>query len=310
MSSFGKELCTSEASHHTTEETCNVIIFGETGAGKSSLINLVTKKHTAPTSCDATGCTTTTNMYDVSMQNNFLKVKLFDTPGLDEGSEGAVPDKEAQQVLKKLLRSLRDDVHLLMYCVRGVRARRALYRNYNFIRSQVKERVPIVLIVTCLEDQEPDMEDWWKNNGQFISDFGMTFAGHACVTTVTIDEDAGNRLKRRHDQSYHAVCRLIEQCRLNGGQRPLLDAAERQHNTIRQVPLKMAVSRSKIILAEEPVASDSSPANVREIIATSPDQQRRTLRRKDTINDFKEYNTTNRYVVGCSLYCIDKQEQA
>jgi hypothetical protein len=28
---------------------------------------------------------------------------------------------------------------------------------------------------------------------------------------------------------------------LNGGQRPLLDAAERQHNTIRQVPLKMAV---------------------------------------------------------------------
>jgi hypothetical protein len=131
-----------------------------------------------------------------------------------------------------------------MYCVRGVRARRALYRNYNFIRSQVKDQVPIVLIVTGLENQEPDMEDWWKINGQLVSDFGMTFAGHACVTTVTVDEDAENRLKRRHDQSYHAVCRLIEQYRSNGGQRSLLDAAERQHNTIRQVPLTMAVRYS------------------------------------------------------------------
>jgi hypothetical protein len=107
----------------------------------------------------------------------------------------------------------------------------------------------------------------------------------------------------------------------------LFDAGERQHNTIRQVPVKMAVrysgfsyslcrilptliSRGKVILNKESVASDSSPANIRETAATSPDQQRRTLRHKDTINDFKVYDTTNRYVVGCSLYSIDKQEQA
>jgi GTP-binding protein EngB required for normal cell division len=70
----------SEASHHT-EETCNIIVFGETGIGKSSLINLLTKKHTAPTSYESTGCTTTINMYEFLMLNNLLKVKLFDTPG-------------------------------------------------------------------------------------------------------------------------------------------------------------------------------------------------------------------------------------
>jgi small GTP-binding protein len=62
----------------------NVVIFGETGAGKSSLINLVTKKHTALTSCDSTGCTIQTSEYDFSIgsiQSNPLKVKLFDTPG-------------------------------------------------------------------------------------------------------------------------------------------------------------------------------------------------------------------------------------
>ncbi|KAG1844177.1 P-loop containing nucleoside triphosphate hydrolase protein [Suillus subalutaceus] len=296
-SSVGGGPCiTSEASHHT-EETCNVVIFGETGAGKSSLINLVTKKHTAPTSNDTTGCTTQTNGYDLSIESipsNLLKVKLFDTPGLDEGSEGAVPDKEAQQVLKKLLRSLRDDVHLLMYCVRGVRARKALYRNYNLIRSEVKGRVPIVLVVTCLEEQEPDMEDWWKNNERILSDFGMTFDGHACVTTMTIQEDAGNRLKRRHDQSYNVVCQLIEQCRLKGVQRPLLVAGERQHGTIQQVPPKMAASRKNIVFTEEIMASNGSPANVREVAATSPDHRRRSLRRKDTIDDLKVLNTTKR----------------
>jgi small GTP-binding protein len=73
----------SEASHRT-EETCNIVVFGETGAGKSSLINLVTKEHTALTSCDTMGCTTQTNVYDLSIestQSSLLKVKLFDTPG-------------------------------------------------------------------------------------------------------------------------------------------------------------------------------------------------------------------------------------
>jgi tRNA U34 5-carboxymethylaminomethyl modifying GTPase MnmE/TrmE len=69
----------SASSHHT--DTCNVVVFGETGAGKSSLINLVAGSQTALTSRDAMGCTTETNVYDVLIQNETLKVKLFDTVG-------------------------------------------------------------------------------------------------------------------------------------------------------------------------------------------------------------------------------------
>ncbi|KAG2113737.1 P-loop containing nucleoside triphosphate hydrolase protein [Suillus discolor] len=299
MSSVGREQCTSEASHDT-KETCNVVIFGETGAGKSSLINLIAGTQRALTSCDAMGCTAETNTYDISIQNETLKVTFVDTVGLDEGSEGTVPDKEAQQVLKKLIQNFRDDVHLLMYCVRGVRARKALYRNYNFVRSQVKERVPIVLVVTCLEDREPEMEDWWKDNERLISDFGMSFAGHACVTTVTIDDNVGNRLKQRHNQSYLAVCQLIEQCRRKGHQRPLLGAGERQQYTIQQVPPKMAArysvfsfsschilptfrNRNSIVLTGESVASNGSPANVKEIAAMYADQQFNTTNRRKVI---------------------------
>jgi len=70
-----------EASHRTY--ACNVVIFGETGVGKSSLVNLIARTQKARTSPDALGCTTKTEVYDVLIQNNFktLKVKLFDTAG-------------------------------------------------------------------------------------------------------------------------------------------------------------------------------------------------------------------------------------
>ncbi|KAG1800513.1 P-loop containing nucleoside triphosphate hydrolase protein, partial [Suillus variegatus] len=159
----------------------NVVIFGETGAGKSSLVNLVAGTQTALTSCDAMGCATESNVHDVLIQNETfkLKVKLFDTVGQ------CIPDRDARRILKKLLRDLmkQTDIHLLVYCVRGVRATKVLCRNYNLIHSEVKERVPIVLVATCLEDKRPEMEEWWRDNERSISGFGMTFAGHACVTT-------------------------------------------------------------------------------------------------------------------------------
>jgi hypothetical protein len=103
------------------------------------------------------------------------------------------------------------DIHLIMYCVRGERAIRTLRRNYDLIRSQVKRKVPIVLVVTCLESYTPEMEDWWSVNERSISNLGMTFAGHACITTATM---TGSMHIERRAQSYDSVCKLIEQCYL------------------------------------------------------------------------------------------------
>lgn len=284
---------TSASSHHT--ETCNVVVFGETGAGKSSLINLVAGTRTALTSCDAMGCTTETNVYDVLIQNETLKVKLFDTVGLGEGPEGKVPDKDARRALKKLLRDLmkQSNIHLLMYCVRGVRATKALCRNYNLIRSEVKERVPIVLIATSLEDKGPEMEEWWRDNERSISDFGMTFAGHACVTTATVDEYTEEKLQRRRKQSYHAVCQLIEQYRLSERvQTPLLDVGRWLHNTIQQASTLTPRKKHKDIgLIEGMAASADSLVDhvvTEEISPAAPDLRCCTLQYTASVDLYDE----------------------
>ncbi|KAG1904909.1 P-loop containing nucleoside triphosphate hydrolase protein [Suillus fuscotomentosus] len=199
-----------EASHR--KDTCNVVIFGHTGAGKSSLINLITKTQLVPTSPDAEGCTRETTVYghEVVTQNRTLKVQLFDTAGLDEGSYGTVPNPQAENALKTLFQS-RIKIHILMYCVQGTKGASALRRSYKLL-SRVKGNVPIVLVVTGLENREPEMEDWWRSNETSISDFGMNFAGHACITALTINESDTYKVRQRHEQSCHAVCDLIELC--------------------------------------------------------------------------------------------------
>jgi hypothetical protein len=135
--------------------------------------------------------------------------------GLDEGHQGEVPDRKARKFLRKHVQTLmkQDDLHLIIYCVRGERVIRALRRNYMFIHSKVKGKVPIVLIATSLESYEPDMEKWWRLNESTFSKLGMTFAGHACVTTGMITQSRVT--ERGRDQSYDAVCKVIEQCRLS-----------------------------------------------------------------------------------------------
>ncbi|KAG2151276.1 uncharacterized protein EDB93DRAFT_1140431 [Suillus bovinus] len=201
-----------EPRHRTS--TFSVVICGEAGSGKSSLVNLITGRNIAVTSSDAGGCTTAVDVHDSDILNGseMLKVKLFDTPGLDEGPRGTVPDKEARRILKKLLRTLtqQGNNHLIVYCVRGEREIRTLRRNYELIRSQVKRKFPIVLVVTCLESYQPEMEDWWRVNEPAISNMGMTFAGHACITTATMK---GPMFLERRTQSYNAVHKLFEQCR-------------------------------------------------------------------------------------------------
>lgn len=187
----------------------NVVFFGETGSGKSSIINAIARKQLAETSDNATGCTSGHKRYPVTISDQ--KFVLFDTAGLGEGPAGTVPDAVAKRQLKRLLRRLMssrspsDGIDLLVYCVSFRTS--SLVRAYNMFYSKVcKKKVPIVIIITGLEN-EPNMENWWdKNKGKFKS---MHFAAHACVTALQEYPDIPDDVTRRIAESSDTLCNLL-----------------------------------------------------------------------------------------------------
>ncbi|KAF8557973.1 hypothetical protein OG21DRAFT_1434097 [Imleria badia] len=179
----------------------NVIVFGESGVGKSSVINMIAGKHITRTSNDAVGCTFRCHCYQVLLDG--LSLNLWDTVGLDEGTEGTVPARQAESSLKAFLHQITrwNGIDLLLYCVRGTRVRQALLRNYNIFYAAIcRKKVPVALVVTGLENYEGDMEGWWTEHEKDLMKHGMRFDAHACVTTIHSDHPAiQDRLKQSRD---------------------------------------------------------------------------------------------------------------
>ncbi|KAF8441760.1 P-loop containing nucleoside triphosphate hydrolase protein [Boletus edulis BED1] len=172
----------------------NIVIAGETGVGKSSLINLVTGVESATTANDVRGVTIGTECH--YWVNDSQTFRLWDTPGLSEGSFGTVSPKQAQDALRSLLTELTrgDGVHLLVICMRGLpRVTKGMKHTYDTIlriRDKVNPNVPIVAIITDLEKRSslpdilPSMDEWWTNNVAALREFNMAFSTHACITTL------------------------------------------------------------------------------------------------------------------------------
>jgi len=168
----------------------NVIIFGESGVGKSSLVNMLSEGAVEPAavSNQALGCTFETQRYNVTLGDR--EYILWDTAGLNEGSKGTVSEEKACEKLVELLQQLKGGVNLLVYVLRGNRFRGIVRINYEIFQRVVCQRkVPIVLVVTGLENESP-METWWEENKEDLEANGLHFAGHACVTTTK-----GKRMK-------------------------------------------------------------------------------------------------------------------
>ncbi|KAG0704674.1 P-loop containing nucleoside triphosphate hydrolase protein [Suillus ampliporus] len=185
----------------------NVVLWGESGVGKSSLINLIMGRDVAKTSPDALACTINTAPFEVMIGGQCFR--LWDTAGLNEGSEGAVPAPVAARNLTVFLRGLNqgEGVHLLVYCVRGTRVTKALRTNYQTFSSVIGDsKVPTVIVATCLEDLRPEMAEWWNRNKDQLAKYGMHFSGYACVTTLSGEQQD---IRQRRAQSYEDICKLL-----------------------------------------------------------------------------------------------------
>ncbi|KAG2342522.1 hypothetical protein BDR05DRAFT_349034 [Suillus weaverae] len=128
--------------------TSNVLVVGQTGCGKSSVVNILAGESWAPTSDDLSHCTKQWTEYTIPVDGRSFQV--FDTigflePGLDtEGYTDAIADTYlAIDALRK-----RGGIDLLLYCVRDeeIEKMKGHYRLLHEVFCD--EEVPVALVVT------------------------------------------------------------------------------------------------------------------------------------------------------------------
>jgi len=179
------------ASTIVTQATRNVIVCGETGAGKSSIINMIIGEEVAKVSDAAKGVTFESTPYPTTLPDDF-HITLWDTAGLNEGTKGKVNNREAIIKLHQLICDLREHggVSLLVFCMRGPRITESSTDNYRmFYSSFCRKKVPIIMLVIPGESLG---DDWGNENKAVFRAQKMIFAGQACVV-------ATKKLKGDHD---------------------------------------------------------------------------------------------------------------
>ncbi|KDQ62065.1 hypothetical protein JAAARDRAFT_189440 [Jaapia argillacea MUCL 33604] len=167
----------------------------------------------ASTSSGASRCTFASRMYSIPHSQRTFNV--FDTVGLPEGKGGVMTD-EAMTNLKNLVRDMDQGVNLLVYVVRGPRLVESTSNNYRtFYEAFCQKKVPIVVVVTGLENEDP-MDAWWDQNVSTFRAYNMHFRGHACVTATRgkRDEQGPYAFDAEYEESKDKVWRLVEECSL------------------------------------------------------------------------------------------------
>src|SRR6266550_1328881 len=163
-------------------DTPNVIIFGETGSGKSSLVNLIAGKDVAKMSNAAVGCTFESTCFPVNIGDK--KYHLHDTAGLDEGQSGRVAKQDAIVQCYELLRKLHTGVNLLIFCMRAPRIKESCAQNWKLFWDIIcQRRIPVILAITGLENEE-SMDDWYTRNKEHFRKYEIHPYDVACVTGI------------------------------------------------------------------------------------------------------------------------------
>lgn len=190
----------------------NVIIFGETGTGKSSVVNLIAGCKLAETCPDAGACTFASNPYHVVFQED-QPFCVWDTIGLNEPEISRVDYHRAIKEAYKLIKELESSggVHLLLLCMRG-RITKSVQQNYKlFVNLFCEKKVPLAVVVTNLEN-EPCMEEWWTTNEKVFRDYGICADGHACITASPDVVVPG-----RYEESRERMRELLQELTLSAG---------------------------------------------------------------------------------------------
>ncbi|KAH7910733.1 hypothetical protein BJ138DRAFT_71549 [Hygrophoropsis aurantiaca] len=187
----------------------NIVIFGETGAGKSSLVNMIVGSEVAATSPHTFACTLDARDYEISIGTQ--KYRIYDTVGLNEPKKMEQKHSHLDAIEKayRLFASLSaaGGIHLLIFCFKAGRLTEAVRQTYQLFYDFICDsRVNVALVITHVEKFTP-MEDWWAINRSEFDACGIQPVAHACITTLAGAE--GDVIQQQKYEASRAKIRAL-----------------------------------------------------------------------------------------------------
>ena len=192
----------------------NVVFFGETGVGKSSVIDLIVGHPIANVGSGLDPCTLDPRAYKIS--TGMQQFQIWDTVGFEPVSiRHDLPGSRAAMTATQLIRRLSREggIDLIVFvktCSRLTPSELNCYRLFREVLCGGK--VPAALVVTHLESYNP-MESWWEVNGQaLLKSIGGIVIGHACITSLSSYDPDGMQLDKKLLESRLSVQAMLEDC--------------------------------------------------------------------------------------------------
>lgn len=192
----------------------HAILFGESGVGKSSIVNLVVGDSVAEVSSGINSCTLKYRSYKINTgMHQFL---VWDTVGFN-GTE--IGHDVCGQAIENAVRLIHDihkqgGVDLLVFCKKYGRLSASELNNFRLFQEFLCEgQIPVAFIITHLEFQNP-MEKWWEVNGEgLLRACNLktgAVAGHACITSLALDDAQDQKLHDKLSQSRQSIQTMLE----------------------------------------------------------------------------------------------------
>jgi len=165
----------------------------------------------AETSGNLKSCTLHWQQYPIQFDGKSYMV--FDTVGLEEPQLGFQQYLETVGNAYTLIQNLerQGGIDLLLFCMRAGRLTATLQSNYRLFHEFLcDKKVPIVVVITYLENEAGEMDNWWKNNKDVFDRLGIHVAGHACITAIR-----GN-YPERYEESRIAIRKVVKEFTADG----------------------------------------------------------------------------------------------
>ncbi len=168
--------------HKTYFAYINVFCVGNTGAGKSTFINLITKSKRAKTGGNLKSCTSNINHYQIE---NY-PIRLYDLPGV-ENQETLEMNLSKIGNLKDTMKKLNERIHLILYFIDGGAQVKFNKFGYILINTICDADTKIFFIETHAKYNKDDenQKDNYIQNSYEIRD---------CISSIIDDENKINNL--------------------------------------------------------------------------------------------------------------------